>query len=120
MSIHKTPLWAELKKFVVIQIYGRDGHPNPRFRINFRPMPQDLLVKALALTIPCAACGDPVHPVRIGKGFGLYYAGSCPLTKNIACSRSGKVSAEYIAIKAEVDCLAAEPDASQLDLWEDS
>jgi len=54
MSIQVTPLWKELKKYVMIQIYGRDGHPNPRFRDQF---PTDA-------PRPVREGAEPDHPVR--------------------------------------------------------
>ncbi len=112
MSIRNEPIWKELKRYLVIEIYSRDGIERPRFRIVFRPMPQELLQRAFALTIPCLACGDPIHPIR--ETFKVYFAGSCPLDTKIACSRSDKISDEYQAIKDEMDGCEFEPMPEQM------
>lgn len=116
MSIRNHELWPELRKYLVVQIYSRDGIKRPRFRLNFRPMPPELFIEAQKIEVPCLACGEMIHPIRKGTAFAsLYFAGSCPLERKIACSRSRKVSAEYEAIKKDFEnCV---PDENQIELF---
>lgn len=112
MSILNHQLWPEIAKHVKIEKYAPDGgYKNPRFRLEFKKDATDEQKKKwLAITVPCVACGEPIHPIRKrkpasrGSGVGhLYIAPCCPLSVNIACSRGEKAHLEYLAIRAEVE-----------------
>lgn len=111
--LERFPRWAELRPYLRIESYDRDGgHRHPRHRIEFRGVPMNLALEALAYQIPCVACGELVQPFRerltrnprpragawIHHGF--YYAPSCTLRHRIACSRGAAASREYEAVIA--------------------
>lgn len=97
------PLFPLLKPFVRIELYARDGgHKNPRFRINFNTMPPELRQAASIMHVPCVACGKPINPVRV-HARGSYFAGTCPLAVNIACSRSQAARVEYQRVREAVE-----------------
>ena len=84
-----TELFQELKPYIVIQVYDRDGgHKKPRKRIELRAgMPRELVVKALAFTAHCPACGRRMSPFRLRSRAGnqrggnpqhIYFAAACP------------------------------------------
>jgi len=97
------PLFPKLRPFVRIELYSRDGgHKNPRFRINFNPMPTGLHVEAMELETHCVSCGRRINPVR-DSARGVYFAATCPLAVNIACSRSSKARDEYKRVRDAVE-----------------
>lgn len=64
---------------------------NARIQLRRRRMPHDLKHKLGQITMQCVACGDTMHPLRNGR----YFAATCPLTKNISCSRTANAGVEY-------------------------
>lgn len=105
-SILKHKSWKEVAPFIRIQDYRREGgNNNPRFRINLdRYMPHKSLKKFLTIQVKCAHCGHAIHPIRKKEesGYPPYFAATCPLNVNIACSRSRDASIEYKAIAKTV------------------
>ena len=109
MSIIDHPLWDDIKSYVVVQEYRREGGTrNPRVRLEVKPMPPALQARALRIKVECVYCGDKMHPIRARKGKALrgedvakhlYYACACPLDVNVACSRSAAARNEYINVK---------------------
>lgn len=104
MSIIDAPFWPELRKHIRLEAYDRDGgHENPRHRINVK-LPADIKTteELLAVTWPCAACGDAIKPVRLSSGWSSYLAVTCRLEKNLACARNPAAHHEYERIIADV------------------
>lgn len=105
------PLWKKLKPYLRIEKYAPDGgHRNPRIRIEWKPMPEDLREAAIKAYMPCVACGSPIwfirerRPAKRGNNVGhLYYAPCCPLILNVGCSRGNAARAEYLAVRMESD-----------------
>ncbi len=107
MSIVEHAEWKRLRRYVVIEDYKREGgERNPRFRIWLATdAPAPVVAAALAVELPCPACGATMHPFRrgnTGRSGRIYFAATCPLTVNIGCSRSSKASNEYQRVRAEV------------------
>lgn len=119
-SITKTKIWSELKPYVHIEEYKREGggSSNPRIRIEFKELPHDLCERALKLRVLCVSCMTPIHPVRSRRPPGnkrspdpdkeakkrqnLYFAATCPLDQSIGCSRGNAPRVEYSCIKRSV------------------
>lgn len=101
-----TEFFAVIEPYIKLEEYLREGggSEDPRIRIEFYPMPADVMRKALEFTMPCVACRAPLHPIRErGQGSGnLYYAPSCPLHVNIRCSRTRAPRDEYKRVAAAV------------------
>lgn len=110
MSIINHPFWPQLKPYCIIETYDRDGSANdPRVRIEFKKLPKTLTEQARSLTVDCASCGETINPIRArnssakrGSSGHLYYAATCPLHKNIGCSRGKAAKEEYILVKENV------------------
>lgn len=99
MSLLIQPLWPMLKPYLVVEHYDRDGgHDDPRIRIELRDLPADLATVAADLLMPCVTCHRRIFPLRQREGdpwSRLYYAPTCSLERNVACSRSGPARVEY-------------------------
>ena len=117
MSILTHPLWPELRPYVHIGVYGRDGGPdNPRHRIDVRtPDSGVVLRRLLAITMPCVVCQRPIHPVRTRRKGPLYYAATCSLDVSYACARSAEARTEYDAVKRAMTAYHAEHRPGLLD-----
>jgi hypothetical protein len=110
-SIVESKLWPELREYIQIQLYDRDGSTvDPRVRIEFLPMPPELQRRALALRVKCCRCGSPIFPVRrrgeAQRGQSaqhLYFAAACPLDVNVGCSRGNDAREEYKRVRAEAE-----------------
>lgn len=107
MSITATKIWPKLKKYVRIEKYKPDGgYAKPRIRIEINALPAGLKTWALITEMPCVACGAKINPIRSRRIGGrphasghLYYAPTCPLSKNVGCSRGAKAHEEYDHIR---------------------
>ena len=100
-AIESLYLWPKLKPYLRIEEYKREGGEyNPRCRIEFNAMPRELMEESLACLNTCVACDALIQVIRMRKGSGchLYYAPSCALKDNIACSRGRAVRVEYRAV----------------------
>jgi hypothetical protein len=105
-------IWPELRPYVVIEKYVRDGGSakNARHRIELRALPWELRSRALAVTMPCVSCGGTIHPFRDrrspakrGRANGhVYFACCCPLETNISCSRGGEARDEYVRVAEDI------------------
>lgn len=105
-GLRSHPLWLTLRTHLRVETTGRHT------RLELRDVPAGLAADALAIRVPCVACGAPVAPVRCRRPpgnkrrddatAGLYLAVTCGLSERIGCSRGKAASAEYAAIKAEV------------------
>lgn len=108
-ALSRHPLWKQLRKYIKIEKYAPDGgHARPRIRIEwYSDMPPELQHKAVVAHMPCVACGAAIHFIRRrgkakrGSAGHLYYACSCPLNVNIACSRGAAARDEYDAVRME-------------------
>jgi len=102
MGLQSTTFWPLLREFVQVQVYDRDGgHRRPRIRIEFKDMPPTEVRWALAVTMPCVACGAAIHPIRERKGGGgLYYACTCPLDVRMGCARGRAAADEYARFRS--------------------
>lgn len=100
MKVFDHPLWAKLLP------YARFGVG--RSNVDLLQLPDELRMQALALELPCVACGKPVKVFRARLKSGrsrisgaveehrLFYAATCPEAVNIGCSRS-KAAKEHKA-----------------------
>lgn len=111
------PIWADLRPYVhMTQIgTGVDGR-TPRPRIDVQRLPLDLLLRVIAVEVPCCACGRLTHPIRRRAGpvlrrdedperatsQGLYYAATCPLDISSRCSKGRAATADYDAMAREM------------------
>lgn len=112
MSVIELPIWKEIRPYVVIEKYARDGGSEAlaRHRIEVRALPWDLRSRALATTMPCVSCGRAIHPFRDrlgapkhGRSHGhVYYAACCPLETNLACSHGAEARDEYVRVADDV------------------
>jgi hypothetical protein len=107
LSSHR--LFQQFKPYLRIETYAPDGgHKHPRIRIEWKSMPPMLRQMALAATMPCVSCGQPINFIRSRNAESkrstsghLYYACSCPLSVSIGCSRGAAAKDEYLAVRAE-------------------
>lgn len=108
------PVWETVKKYLVVDIYDRDGgHEDPRIRIGFDDLPERLGRSLVFLEMPCVACGRPIHPLRRREGdpwSRLFYAPTCPIAVRINCSRTRSAELEYERFKG----IRVERDTRQL------
>jgi len=106
VSILLDPSWCDLRQYVRLEVYSRDGGVgNPRSRIEVvTPRDGVLLRRFLALTMPCVHCGRRINPIRQrqGRAQHLYFAATCELAVNYACARSMDARREYDAVKRAV------------------
>jgi hypothetical protein len=105
------PLWPKIAPWISIEVYGRDGGPDkPRARIELSgDAPKRIVTAALKLTMPCVACGKPVHPFRTrrkrendsrSEDVGhIYFAAACERKKDAGCGNGKAASVEYDRIK---------------------
>jgi len=108
MSVIDLAIWPEVRPYVHIEKYIRDGGSigKCRHRIELRAMPPPLRLRVLAVTMPCVACGRTIHPFRDrhapakrGRANGhVYYAACCPLDISIRCSRGTEARDEYVRV----------------------
>lgn len=105
------PLWPELKPYLRAEAAGEGERHRRRYRIEVERLPVVLLPEALALKVPCCACGRRIHPIRKRRppgnkrsrrqsAAGLYYAAACPLAQCVGCSRGIEAKANYAAMAA--------------------
>jgi hypothetical protein len=112
MGLHEQELWPEIMPFLRVEVVHKDGGAKrPRIRIEVRPLPDGLKARVLAMTMPCVACGLPIHPIRDRHGEWarggrsgnpaekLYYACSCPLSVNVGCARGKAAREEYLRFR---------------------
>jgi len=93
------PAWDELKPYLEIEFYDRDGgHENPRIRIELKHLPAALSHRLQRIVMPCISCTKQINPLRRRKGSthsSLYYACSCPLEESLVCCRGSLAAQEY-------------------------
>jgi len=108
-ALEACAIFEAIQPYLRIQPYRRDsGARKVRHRIEFYGVPRELIIRAIAATMPCVSCGDPIHPFRVRKTgrdhrmpedhHGFYFACACPLDKRIACSRTAAAAQEYEAV----------------------
>ncbi len=113
MSATLQPWFAELKPYIRLEEYDRDGSARkPRIRIEISScIPETLHPWILGLKMPCPACGDTISPVRARQapnkrsktqGQHLYFAATCGLDAKVGCSRGKAARDEYQAVIAAV------------------
>jgi hypothetical protein len=99
ISLIFLPAWERLKPYLVIDIYDRDGSAiEPRIRIGFDNMPDELGREMSFIAMPCVACGTANHPLRrrVGDPWSrLYYGPACQVAVRPACSKGRAASLEY-------------------------
>ena len=118
MSILAQPIWPDLRPYVRIEIYARDGGAaNARHRIEIdAPADGILLRKFLATVMPCVKCQRRIHPIRLrAGGQHVYCAATCELSVSYACARSRAARDEYDAVRAAVEQAAAPPGPTLFD-----
>jgi hypothetical protein len=103
VSIVFAPIWPELKQYLSVEIYDKDGgHLDPRIRIMFREVPVELALRACSVVMACVTCERPMFPIRKQEGSpweSLYYAATCPIGQRMGCARSKPARAEYERFK---------------------
>jgi hypothetical protein len=103
VSVTNHEIWRKISGYLKVDIYDRDGgHADPRIRIGFVDLPDELSLAAQWIEIGCVECARPVHPLRRREGdpnSRLYYAPCCLIAVRIACSRGPAVRREYDAFK---------------------
>lgn len=109
MSLLDHENWKDVRGWLNIQVYDRDGgHKNPRIRIELADSaPLEIKRIALAITMPCVNCGSTIrpfrarHPPKRGEEVArhVYFAAACPLEINVGCSRGAAARDEYLAIR---------------------
>lgn len=106
MTLLQHPIWPSLLPYVTVETYSRDGGPShPRHRLEVVPPSIRRLHDAfLGLSIGCARCGRPIHPIRVRQASGSrwYLNMTCELAVNMGCARSRAASQAYEAIVAAV------------------
>ncbi len=121
MSIVLHPLWPLLSPHLVVRAYDKDGgHVDPRIRIEFCDLPAELATAAADAIMKCVTCRARIFPLRqrIGDPWSrLYYAPSCSLEQNIACSRSPQAHVEYERFKTLGAELEARRPAAQMRMF---
>jgi hypothetical protein len=92
MTIFNHSIWKDLKPYAVLSS-GRNN-------LDLLQLPDDLRARALAITLPCCACGEPIHIFRARMKSSrsriagqveerrLFYAATCPSSANAGCARS--------------------------------
>lgn len=112
-SLVSSPMFAELAPYIRIETYARDGgHQHPRKRIELAAhAPPQVVASALALQMPCVACGSIMHPFRQRSAASkrshhahVYFAAACPLDVNVGCSRGHEARDEYLRVVEAVRC----------------
>ena len=103
ISIIFEPVWSKVEPYLHVVECARDGGlDEPRIRIEFLDVPEQLARELVMHRMPCVACQCPNHPLRhrIGDLWDrLYYAPTCPLTTRMACSRGRAAELEYERFK---------------------
>ena len=96
-------VWDRIRSFLVIDVYDKDGgHKDPRIRIGFDDLPEQLGRELAFFEMPCVACGRPIKPLRRREGDDftrLFYAPTCEIRVRIACSRTRAAELEYERFK---------------------
>lgn len=95
-SFAKLPVFEEVRPFMYLSYTG--AHGNARIQLSRRKMPLALKRKIGQVTMNCVSCGELMHPLRNGR----YFAATCPLTKNISCSRTANAGIEYHDIQCKL------------------
>ena len=103
ISIVSTRVWEQLEPHLHVVECAKDGGVDePRIRIEFLDVPEQLARSLVMFQMPCVACQRPNHPLRRREGDfwdRLYYAPTCPLTTRMACSRGRAAELEYERFK---------------------
>lgn len=107
-GITGTSFWPVIRPWIKTERYDREGggSRNPRYRIEIHSnIPDVIVTQALAFEMPCVHCRRSIHPFRrrvpVTRGLGhLYYAACCPLSVEVACSRSRDAADEYKRVVA--------------------
>ena len=96
MSVIDLPEFETLKPFIKIEFAADTRNSRHRIELIAPPWARRL---ALSLTMGCVKCGVPMHPFRNRGGGHIYFAATCPLQVNIACSRAHDASSlEYARV----------------------
>ncbi len=103
VSITEHWRWHELRAFVRVETYDRDGghtHPRHRFEVVVRDLEPATVRWLLDLEVMCVACGRRIHPVRrrVNSSQNPYLAVTCMLSERLGCARSGAAAGEYTRI----------------------
>lgn len=86
-----------LESLARVQLYGRDGNGRHRLEVG-TPASGRALETLLRITVGCATCRRPIHPVRMRKVLRrptLCLNVSCELDVCKGCARSAAAHAEY-------------------------
>ena len=114
MSVVDHPIWRKISGYLKIDICedSPGGILDPRIRIGFVDLPDELSMEAQFVEIRCVECQRPNHPLRRRKGdphSRLYYAPACLMAIRIECSRGPAVRLEYEAFRDIGKRLALDP-----------
>jgi hypothetical protein len=109
VSVIEQSFFATFAPYFKIEPYKPDNH---RHRIEMRKMPPEVQAAAVAVTMPCVACGRQVHPFRARDDGDVYFAATCPLDVNTACARGRAARDEYKRVVVAIGCPKCSPKAS--------
>lgn len=119
-SIVFTPTWNRIKPYLHIVDCAQDGGvTDPRIRIEFLGLPEQLAAELVHVEMPCVECRRPNHPLRHREGDDwtrLYYAPTCPITIRMRCARGRSAELEYERFKG-LDVTAIKGPPPQLSLF---
>lgn len=120
MSLVYLPIWDEIRHYLSVEIYDKDGgHLDPRIRIMFRGVPVPLAERASRAVMACVTCGRSIFPIRRQEGSSwesLYYAATCQIAVRMGCARSAPARAEYDRFK-DIWAKHPRPKDNQLSLF---
>jgi hypothetical protein len=119
MSIRDHADWSAIRACFYLEQVSRHvlaiGPRRSRIRIEVEPTPDVPAERLLALEMPCVCCGKTIAPIRSRhkdsdrrpkRGMAkpnLYFAATCPLEWNMGCSRGSEASAEYEAVRKDLE-----------------
>ena len=119
ISIIHEPVWKRIEPFLHIVECAQDGGlDEPRIRIEFLRLPEQVARELVMYSMPCVACQRPNHPLRrrVGDDWDrLFYAPTCPITVRMSCSRTRAAELEYDRFKGIA--IGRIPNAAQLSLF---
>ena len=114
-TVFDHPFWAEIRSYARLSI--------KRDNLDLLALPDNLRSQALAFTAPCVSCSDVIHIFRARKKSGrsriagqveehrLFYAATCPASKNPGCSRSHQAKGHKRRLK---DLLGAQREVKKM------
>jgi hypothetical protein len=116
-TVFDYPIWSLFKPYA--RLVGQGNRAN----VDLLQLPDDLRAAALAITTPCVACGNEIHPFRCRAASQrarianrpeerrLFYAATCAATVNPGCSRTTQARDHQRKVR---DILGAQREAKRM------